>query len=199
MTAINRRQLTDIARFAYENGARVINFINYNPFHEWEAKMDIDFQSRHTEITPHLVEALDYCDEVGLEANVRYFPFCRMKGHEDKCYNFSQLSYDHHEWDFSSWYSDKTKNPSEKIPAAVAKLARDDDEGFRNFTARMMREKLFCQSRACRLCALDPICDGFSNQYASRFGMDETLPYDEPAVTDPAHFIRKQKKVVDSK
>ncbi|KJR41170.1 Radical SAM domain protein [Candidatus Magnetoovum chiemensis] len=196
MTEINRRQLKTIAEFAYENGARVINYINYNPFHEWESKMDIDFQSLHSSIEPYLKEALDYCDEAGLEANVRYFPFCKMKGHENKCYNFSQLSYDPHEWDFNSWYSNKTKNPSEKIPAHIMNIV-DNNEDFHIYMAQHMKSQLFCQNHACHLCALRAICDGFSNQYANRFSMNETAPYDGEIIKDPKWFINKQKKVVD--
>ena len=102
MMKTNMTQLRDIAQWVHERGARVINFINFNPFEEWQSKMDIDFQARHSQISPYLIEALEYCDKVGLEANVRYFPFCWMKGHEEKCYNFQQLSYDPHEWDFCS-------------------------------------------------------------------------------------------------
>lgn len=198
MTNINRRQLRRIAEFVYLNGARVINFINYNPFHEWSLQKNIDFQSRHSDIEPYLREALDYCDEVGLEANVRYYPFCRMKGHENKCYNFSQLSYDPHEWDFSSWYSDKTRNPSEKIPA-VALNATDGGEDFHLYMAQRMKRALFCQAVECRFCALGFICDGFTKQYAARFGMEEVLPYGGDLIVDPTRFNSTQDKVVDER
>ncbi|MBF0566005.1 MAG: radical SAM protein [Nitrospirae bacterium] len=198
MTNINRRQLQKIAEFVYLNGARVINFINYNPFHEWSLQKNIDFQSRHSDIEPYLREALDYCDEAGLEANVRYFPFCRMKGHENKCYNFSQLSYDPHEWDFSSWYSDKTRNPSEKIPA-VALNATSGGEDFHLYMAQRMKRALFCQAAECRFCALGFICDGFTRQYAARFGMEEVLPYGGDLIVDPKRFNSTQDKVVDER
>ncbi|QWR77492.1 radical SAM protein [Candidatus Magnetomonas plexicatena] len=196
MTAVNKTQLKDIATFSYQHGGRVINFISYNPFEGWTLKMDIDFQARHTDISPYLREALDYCDEVGLEANVRYLPFCMMRGHENKCYNYPQLSYDHHEWDFCSWFSDKTRNPSPKTSDGIRCLI-DKEEDLHILEAHKFRRTAFEQCDKCRFCALGFICDGIANQYAGRFGTDEVIPYDGDFIKDPTFFIRTQKKIVD--
>jgi MoaA/NifB/PqqE/SkfB family radical SAM enzyme len=196
MVNMNMRQLTDIARYAYEYGARVINFINYNPFYEWANKLVIDFQARHSEIAPYLLEALDYCDSVGLEANVRYLPFCQMPGHEEKCYNYSQLSYDHHEWDYCSWYSDVTRNPSSKMPRWMKSLADTEDE-LHLHLAQHNKETGFAKPVACQRCALSFICDGPTTQYARRFGVEEFQMYEGTPVQDPGHFLRRQAKVVD--
>ncbi len=196
MTSVNKKQLKGIACFAYENNARVINYISYNPFYEWAEKMDIDFQASHSEISPYLLETLDYCDEVGLEANVRYFPFCMMKRHENKCYNYSQLSYDSHEWDFCSWFSEHTRNPSSKAPDRLMKLVANEEE-FHLYMSMRTREISFRQSDSCRFCAMSFICDGFTSQYAKRFGLEEMMPYDGALIEDHIHFIRNQEKVVD--
>jgi MoaA/NifB/PqqE/SkfB family radical SAM enzyme len=196
MVDINMHQLKDIARYAYDYGARVINFINYNPFYEWASRLDIDFQARHSEIAPHLSEALQFCDSVGLEANVRYMPFCQIRGHEEKCYNYSQLSYDHHEWDYCSWYSDATRNPSSKIPRWLIELA-DDKDTLHALLAQHNKDAGFSKPAACQSCALGYICDGPTTQYARRYGVDEFLPYQGTTILDPAHFIKRQNKVVD--
>ncbi|KJU85157.1 Radical SAM domain-containing protein [Candidatus Magnetobacterium bavaricum] len=196
MTAVNRHQLRTIAELVYDAGGRVINFINYNPFGEWSTKMDIDFQSRHFEITPYLKEALDYCDSVGLEANVRYLPFCIMKGHENKCYNYPQLSYDIHEWDYCSWFCVDTRNISYHVPKYIRSIFKSEDE-YHLYIANKVKRDGFCQSDRCMFCSVGFICDGFTNQYASRFGTDEMQPYQGKIITDPAWFIRNQDKVVD--
>jgi hypothetical protein len=55
-------------------------------------------------VASELNKALDVLDEAGIEANVRYFPLCMVEErHREKMYNFQQLSYDPHEWDFDSW------------------------------------------------------------------------------------------------
>lgn len=192
----NMRQLKDIARYAYEQGARAINYISYNPFYDWATKIDIDFQARHSEIGPHLIEALDYCDAVGLEANVRYMPLCMLRGHENKAYNYSQLSYDHHEWDYTSWYSDRTQNPSAKLPGWMARLI-PNAEALHLYLAQRTKESGFSRPAACRQCAMGFICDGLTTQYARRFGTDECAPYAGPVVLDPTHFVANQSKVVD--
>ncbi len=196
LTLRNLRQLKKIAEFSLLNGSRAINFINYNPFYEWQTKMDIDFQARHTEVAPYLAEALAYCDEVGLEANVRYFPLCMMKGHEEKAYNYGQLSYDHHEWDYNSWYSIDVENPSAKYPTWLPSL-EEDEHALHEFQARRTREDAYASCTTCSTCSVRSICDGFTKQYAERFGTAEAVPYEGAPVTELTHFIREQRKIVD--
>jgi MoaA/NifB/PqqE/SkfB family radical SAM enzyme len=196
MTKINMHQFRQIAEFVYLNGARVINFINYNPFYEWSAKMDIDFQACHEEIEPYLREALEFCDDVGLEANVRYYPLCFMKGHEDKAYNYSQLSYDHHEWDFCSWYSDVTQNPATKMNSFYTSLENDKHK-LHLFLAQRTKAYGFAKSNVCNECSCRFICDGVTNQYFNRFGDSKLNPYKIQPIIDHLYFIKNQKKVID--
>ena len=196
MTALNMRQLKRIAEFSYSNGSRVINFISYNPFYKWSEKMNIDFQAKHSEIAPYLMEALDYCDSVGYETNVRYFPLCMMKGYEEKAYNFPQLSYDCHEWDFCSWYSEKTRNPARKLPIYLHTAAQSE-EIFHFYVACINKLGGYYQNDKCQHCAMGLICDGFNHQYSRRFGVGEMKPYKGKIVRDPTYFINSQLKVLD--
>lgn len=68
----NLTQLGDIAALAADKGARVVNFLTFNPYFEWERDVDISFQARHSEIAPFLMRAIDICTSAGVEANVRY-------------------------------------------------------------------------------------------------------------------------------
>lgn len=192
MTRINMGQLKTIAQWVKEKNGRILNFISFNPFEEWQTKMDIDFQARHSELGPHLIEALEYCDRVGLEANVRYFPFCHMRGHEEKCINFQQLSYDPNEWDFCSWYAPETRAPADKLPDSV-RMAATSEEELHKFIAQSQKRGLYVQNGPCLSCANAIICDGFTRQYHSRFGMEEARPYAGPAVSDPAAFVAGRK------
>lgn len=99
-------QLADVARLAIGTGVRAVNFISFNPFEDQTSrgKRSLCDVPSYSEVKPALTEALDLLEEAGVEANVRYFPFCMMEPrHFKNCYNFQQLSYDHHEWDFASW------------------------------------------------------------------------------------------------
>ena len=188
MTRLNMDQLKSIAQWVKDRNARIINFINFNPFEEWRTKMDIDFQARHSEIGPCLVEALEHCDRIGLEANVRYFPFCHMRGHEEKCINFQQLSYDPNEWDFCSWYAPETRAPSDKLPDSV-RTAVTNEEELHHFVAQSQKKGLYVQNGPCLSCSHMVICDGFTKQYYSRFGIEEASPFAGPPLNDPAVFL----------
>ncbi len=191
MTKLNMKQFKEIADWIKERNARIVNFINFNPFEEWQSKMDIDFQARHAELSPYLVDVLDHCDRIGLEANVRYFPFCHMRGHEEKCINFQQLSYDPNEWDFCSWYAPETRAPSDKLPDSVLMAATNEEELHR-FIAQSQKKRLYVQNSGCLQCAHMFICDGFTHQYYSRFGIGEAKPYAGAPILDPTLFIAKR-------
>lgn len=99
-------QLPDIARLAISSGALVVNFITFNPFADQSqgGRRTDENVPRYSEVKPFLTEAIDTLEQAGIEANVRYFPFCMVEErHRKNVYNFQQLSYDPHEWDFASW------------------------------------------------------------------------------------------------
>ena len=99
-------QLADIARFAVDKGALVVNFIAFNPFEDQQklGRRSVENVPRYSEVAQYLVPALDILEEAGVESNVRYFPFCMLPERHWKCnYNFQQLPYDCHEWDYASW------------------------------------------------------------------------------------------------
>ena len=99
-------QLSSIARLATQTGARAVNFITFNPFADQalEGKRSSENVPPYSEIRTSLTEALDILDDNDIEANVRYFPLCMLEErHRKSAYNFQQLPYDHHEWDYASW------------------------------------------------------------------------------------------------
>jgi len=99
-------QLPYIAELAVRTGALAVNFIAFNPFEDQSqgSKRSSSNVPRYTDVKPKLTEALDILDDAGNEANVRYFPFCMVEHrHRKSIYNFQQLPYDHHEWDYASW------------------------------------------------------------------------------------------------
>jgi sulfatase maturation enzyme AslB (radical SAM superfamily) len=100
----NLAELEAIAALAARTGARVVNFLTFNPYFEWTTQPEIEFQARHSDIAPYLARAIERCTAGGVEANVRYMPPCQLRGHEAHVYTGFQLPYDPHEWDYNSWY-----------------------------------------------------------------------------------------------
>lgn len=99
-------QLPMISELAIKTGARVVNFIAFNPFADQscEGRRNTENVPRYSEIRNPLTAALDTLEDADVEANVRYLPLCMTEErHRKSMYNFQQLSYDHHEWDFVSW------------------------------------------------------------------------------------------------
>jgi MoaA/NifB/PqqE/SkfB family radical SAM enzyme/thymidylate kinase len=170
----NKKELRKLAEKAVERSVRVVNFITFNPHFSWSTKADIAFQEKHGEIAPHLKEALDLLNQNHIRANVRYLPFCQLKGYEDHVCNCAQLPYDHDEWDFNSWHDCREKHPDAAWYRAKARSQAD-----RNGSTH---------AAACGACALREICDGFNAQYLARFGESEAEPYAGALITDPLIF-----------
>ncbi|HMQ09843.1 MAG TPA: radical SAM protein [Oligoflexia bacterium] len=99
-------QLPQIAELAVKTGASVVNFLAFNPFEDQakDGKRSAYNVPKYSDIMPKLNEALDILHENKVEANVRYYPLCMTeRRHLKSMYNFQQLPYDHHEWDYASW------------------------------------------------------------------------------------------------
>ncbi|OGW55930.1 MAG: hypothetical protein A2Y81_10505 [Nitrospirae bacterium RBG_13_43_8] len=106
LTKLVLHQLPLIAELAKKTGARVVNFITFNPFADQSQKGRRNIQNvpRYSEVSGRLNNALDILNDSNIEANVRYFPICMAaERHRKSVYNFQQLPYDHHEWDYASW------------------------------------------------------------------------------------------------
>ena len=98
--------IPEIARKAVQYGAYAVNYIAFNPFGDQEqGRRTRENVARYSAIKPALTEAIDILEEAGIEVNVRYLPFCMAEErHRKNFYNYQQLSYDTHEWDFASWF-----------------------------------------------------------------------------------------------
>ncbi len=98
-------QLDEIAQTAIDSGARVMNFIAFNPFIDQAngGRRSAKNVASYTEIMESLTPVLDKLDAAGLEVNVRYLPFCMFEErHRKFSQNFQQIVYDLHEWDAAS-------------------------------------------------------------------------------------------------
>jgi len=127
MTTQTIEHLEEIAEVAIETGARAVNFIAFNPFVDQasEGKRNTANVPTYSEAKKHLTIAIDRLEANGIECNVRYFPFCMVEErHRKNLYNFQQLSYDHHEWDYNSWtwttrFKQKSNHPELDKPIPI--------------------------------------------------------------------------------
>ena len=97
--------IPEIARKAIEYGAYVVNYIAFNPFNDQETGIRTrENVPTYSEIKEQLTRAMDLLGDAGIEVNVRYIPLCAAEErHRRNFYNYQQLCYDTHEWDYESW------------------------------------------------------------------------------------------------
>jgi len=197
ITKFNKTQLVDIAKYCIDKGAQVVNFICFNPFYEWEKLSKIDFQERHSKIAPYLKQAIDILNEKQIETNIRYFPFCLLKGYEKHQYNFYQLSYDSHEWDFMSWH----RNYKLVIPYLINRFVlyrpKEKLSHYYYEDVNIDAKMLYLKKDKCNNCSLSNICDGLKIQYINRFTDEELDPYSGNIINDTTYYIKEQFKICD--
>ncbi|HIB53997.1 MAG TPA: radical SAM protein [Nitrospirales bacterium] len=123
--------LPEIAQKAIDYGANAVNFIAFNPFEDQETGIRThDNVATYGDIKKSLAVAMDMLEEAEIECNVRYLPLCiAEEKHRKNLYNFQQLPYDHHEWNYESWMwtgmQPQRMKPSElNRPYKLGRLAR---------------------------------------------------------------------------
>lgn len=178
----NIEQLPAIAELAVTLGARVVNFLTFNPYFEWEDEVKIPFQARHSEIAPNLMKAIDICDAGHVEANVRYMPLCQLPNYESHIHTGYQLPYDPHEWDYNSWYD-------------CGHEGSPDRAWYMDASIRQQRRHRYQHADECAGCAAKGICDGFHAQYLARWGGSEARPFAGGPISNPTHFLTGSRKL----
>jgi pyruvate-formate lyase-activating enzyme len=160
----NYHALPEIARFLADKGVKIANFIAFNPYHEWQQMQDIDCQVRHEVVEPYLRKAIGILTAADTEINVRYFPWCHLKGLEWTQSNWLQLPNDRYEWDMRSWLDPWYHWKSD---ATIYSMASD------------VSEKMCSKAGPCERCrhGYQVACDGLAKQYSQRFGFDQCQPY----------------------
>lgn len=104
MTKEAVNQFIQIATIAIDTGCKVVNFIAFNPFADQKGNRNSTDVPMYSLISNNLHKAIDLLESSDIECNIRYFPLCMLKEkHRKNIYNYQQLSYDHHEWDYNSW------------------------------------------------------------------------------------------------
>ncbi len=175
----NLPRLKDIVDISHKYGARIQNFIIFNPHEgtDWAGKTNIEFQASYSEIEKPLKEAIDYAKSKGLWCNVRYIPLCMMKGYEQHVCNFHQWIFDPYEWEESS---------GNGLPLF------ESEEEYIDFIKNKCRVNHFKEE--CKNCMNKNICDGIYPQYVKAFGDDEFKAKEGEPVEHPMYYRGKFEK-----
>ena len=167
------------------------NIFNYNIImfkHCYDqTNAEISKTPRHIEAAKYIKEAIDICKETIQYINVRYIPFCSMKGYEKHVVNYNQKKYDPLEWVNSLLV--KFYQPEDKIMSMCLDFLEEDKMRINNEAIKNYSSNAYVKSNRCIRCKHFLICDGFEKDYASKFNIDsEIIPYSGKKIFDPLHY-----------
>jgi MoaA/NifB/PqqE/SkfB family radical SAM enzyme len=195
---INYNDLMAIGNFLIPFHPVQMNFITIN---DWcFAKNLVEkLMLSYSEMSSKLKEVCDLLDPHVSAVNVRYIPFCFMKGYEKFVCNHRQVKFDPYEW----------------VPRVRARLEIQNNfwrylgilgygysaggvfrKTFRMSPADILDESVvealrrwyYKKSESCEECNLESICDGVEKTYDEQFGLDELNPFVGEKITDPVFF-----------
>lgn len=202
ITSENYKDLPAHLEFLCQFNPWSINLIMFNPSEEtagYNSHDAIRFTS-YEEIGRHVSEAItQFRDRVPV-LNIRFMPFCFLKGHEAHVRNYWQAIYEAKEWDSLLHVGYRMGWPK-TIAAALAGLvlwpwsvARYGTKNFGTFLSELVEttrvKYLFSHVKGCRKCALRKICPGFHRDFLKVYGKNQTVhPYrDLPLIRNPVYF-----------
>jgi MoaA/NifB/PqqE/SkfB family radical SAM enzyme len=126
-----------------------VNFLTLNYWSDADNQETVSYP----EITPHVHKAIDKLKDQVEIINVRYTPYCFMKGYEQYVCNYYQHIYDVYDWNIAVY--DQRITPEEynkdKLKALYDSAARN-----RNYT--------YYKKKECMDCKHYYLCDGVENQ-----------------------------------
>lgn len=162
---------TDFVELIKELKPFELNFLTLNYWSDANGQQCISYE----EVTPHIHRAIDQLKNVVKIINVRYTPYCFMKGYEQYVCNYYQHIYDIYDWNIAV-YDQRTD------PAAY----RDNPMREMFNAARRNREVTYYKKQECLDCKYFYLCDGVENQIK-----DITLRPDSGERITKVNFYRK--------
>jgi MoaA/NifB/PqqE/SkfB family radical SAM enzyme len=165
------------------------NLIMYKMQYECGDPDRDDFIS-HSKSSVKIKDAIDIASEYIRYINVRYIPFCYMKGYEQHITNYPQKRYDPYEW--CNWLLRYFELPEDNFMKSPEYSSYIDlnIENEKNITE--IRTHQYTKSEGCVRCVNFLICDGFENKYAEREHVYEIInPTFGKILKDPLHYRRE--------
>lgn len=206
ITSENYKDLIPHLEFLCSFNPWSINLIMFNPSEEtadYNAHDAIRFTS-YDEIAGYVGEAITQFRDRVTALNVRFMPFCFLKGHEAHIRNYWQAIYEAKEWDSLLHMGYRFGWPK-TIGAALAgvlllpwSVARYGAKSFQTLVSELVEttrvRMLFSHVKGCRKCALRKICPGFHRDFLKTYGRDQKVhPYlDLPLIRNPLYFAYRR-------
>jgi len=196
VTKVNYKSLTEHAKLFVKLKPIQTNFILFN---DWETadKISEHFCIKYSDASPYIKKAIDIMKEKIKYINVRYIPFCFMKGYEEHVCDYPQKIYDPFEWSQRilakldskgiihplKYYSYLLYGFTKFHPPLKSNLIELAED-----TAVAMRRGTYTKPEKCKKCKYYELCDGLEPSYVKINGIDELKPEIGEKIHDPLYF-----------
>lgn len=151
ITNDNYQHLDQFTKLVKQFNVREVNFLTLNYWKDAAKLQTIDYR----EVTPYIHKAIDQLKDTCI-VNVRYTPFCFMKGYERHVCNTHQHIYDIYDWNIAVY--DSKADPEEY---------RKDKHSVLFRTAKQNIINSYYKSKQCYQCKHFNICDGIEKQMSN--------------------------------
>lgn len=126
-----------------------LNFLTLNYWKDAKVQKTIDYN----EVTPYIKQTIDFLKDDVKIINVRYTPYCFMKGYEQYICNYYQHIYDVYDWNIAVYNGDI--DPKE--------YKKDQHKSLYESAAKK-RNWTYYKKKECLECKYYYICDGVEKQ-----------------------------------
>lgn len=182
----------------------VINLLVFNPAEEVVRYREDDVSIADYEgIGAKISEALKKYGHKHSTINVRFMPFCLIKGHERNVRTLWQIQYEREEWDPLLFI--RFRKGFAYVPLFTAigfilsilsplyyHLPFSGKKDKYTFCCELIRAAHIFHNykhvKRCKKCSLHEICPGLNRAYVKKFNMTTVYPYGGKVIEDPLYF-----------
>ncbi len=196
VTKANYRELAQLARLYVQLHPLQANLIMFN---DWETADTVAtrFAAWGADVAPYIQEAIDIMRGYVKYINVRYIPFCFMRGYERYVCNYPQKIHDPFEWSqrllarlnaqrilpLAAYYAYLGYEMLRQHPRPKANLAEYAED-----ICVQLRRATYIKPPPCHSCQYDLICDGLHQSTAKLPRAAELTAIAGAKISAPLHF-----------
>lgn len=198
---LNFKDLDNYFGLLKKYGPRAINLLVFNPAEETIKYREDDVTVEdYKPIGKSISDALDKYEKDFQQINVRFLPFCLMKGHEKNVRTMWQKIYEKEEWDpilfmiFRMGYFHLSAGLASGFLLHSRMAPKYGKRSLYAYLCEMVQCARIYYNKAhlpvCKKCSLKGICPGINKAYVKKFNKTVLEPYTKRIIKNPVHFFR---------